>query len=111
MGNGANKEDLKHYLASKFMELHNGSEIILVVSRGNSILTNDEILHSSIKINKCTSEEADRIVVCTVDGDVLILLIGNISYTNELEDSTIYTLHGSGSTYYNNTAMDLEFGD
>ena len=37
----------------------------------------------------------DRIVVRTVDDtDVLILLIGNISYMDELGDSTIYALHG-----------------
>ena len=110
------------------MELHNIRETVLVVSKGDSILTNDDKLHSRSRINKCTSEEADarlvrhtidcvghgydRVVVRTVDTDLLILLIGNISYMNELGDSTIYALHGSGSTsYYNITEMGLEFGD
>ena len=128
LGNGENNEELNHFLASQFMERRNIRETILVVSKGDSILINDDILHSSIRINKCMSEEADarlvrhtidcvehgydRIVVRTVDTDVLILLIGNISYMNELGDATIYALHGSGSTsYYNITEMGLEFGD
>ena len=51
LGNGENKEDLNHHLAIKFIEFHKESDVKLVVTKGDSILTNHDILHSNSRIS------------------------------------------------------------
>ena len=110
------------------IEFHEESDMHLVVTKGDSILTNSHVLITNSRINKCTSEEADarlvrhtidcvetgygRIVVRTVDTYVLVLLIGNIPYMKYLGVSEIFALLGLGSlSYYNVTQIALKYGD
>ena len=79
------------------------------------------------KGNTCTSEEADarlvwqaincaengfsRVVVRTVVTDVILLLVGNVPYMNELGHSEIHAMLGLGIgslSYYNIRQISLE---
>ena len=59
--NNKNKDDLKKYLAQKFLILHE-SDIILAVIFNDSILSN-AVLPEPL-ISSCTSEEADQCIMC-----------------------------------------------
>ena len=112
LANGENKEDLNRYLADRFIEFHRDHNIDLVITKDDSIITNRDELIAEVRINTCTSEEADarlvrhaincvenkfsRVVVRTVDTDVVILLIGNVPYMNELGHSKIHAMLGLG---------------
>ena len=90
MKNPKNKENLNHFLAKKFLEIHNTS-IIMVITIENGILTNDTALRTDPVTSSCLAEEADQklvrhmlqclltgiktIVVKTVDTDVFLLLL------------------------------------
>ena len=80
------------------------------------------------RINDCTSEEADqrlvrhtinciengfnKVVVRTVDTDVLALLLGNIPYIKRIADATVYSLFGqSNLSYYNIAEIATQCGD
>ena len=111
--NSKNKEDLNRYLATKIISLYSGSQTV-VVTYGNTIVSNDNSLLSEERINNCTAEEADprlirhaihcversynNIVVRTVDTDVLFLLISCKPYMDTVGKSNIYALMGLGST-------------
>ena len=59
--NNKNKDDLKKYLAQKFLILQE-SDIILAVIFNDSILSN-AVLPEPL-ISSCTSEEADQRIIC-----------------------------------------------
>ena len=95
-----NKEELNLYLADYFLSHHSGSKI-LVITKCDTIISNDLSLCNSDYINHCSSEEANprlkrhtlhyidkvykEVVVSTGDTDVLVLLI---SFCQELKSST-----------------------
>ena len=56
MKNPKNKENLNHFLAKKFLEIHNTS-IIMVITIENGILTNDTTLRTDPVISSCSDEE------------------------------------------------------
>ena len=125
--NSENKEDLNRYLANKFMSLDLGSRA-MVVTFGNSILTNDDSLLLEERINYCTSEEADArlvrhtihciekgynsIVVRTIDTDVVVLLISCKPYMDEVGTGNVYALMGKGKDlhYYDINAISSKLG-
>ena len=57
--NSCNKEKLNHYLASKFIEFHHDAKSF-IVTKGNSIESNDRILLTDSSITTCEAEEADQ---------------------------------------------------
>ena len=87
MKNLKNKENLNHFLAKKFLEIHN-TGIIMIITIENGILTNDTTLRTDPVISSCSNEEVDQklvqhilqcsltriktIVVKTVDTDVFL---------------------------------------
>ena len=91
-------------------------------------MTNVNALALESRINDCTSEEADqrlvrhtinyiengfnKVVVRTVDTDVLVLLIGNMPYVNGIADATVYSLFGQSTlSYYNISEIATQYGD
>ena len=90
MKNPKNKENVNHFLAKKFLEIHN-TGIIMVYTIDNGILTNDTTLRTDLVISSCSDKETDQnlvrhmlqclltgikaIVVKTVDTDVSLLLL------------------------------------
>ena len=127
MKNPKNKEKLYCFLAEKLFQLHNG-DTTLVVTKGDGILTNDSVLESDLSISSCSPEEADqklvrhmlqcvrsgiqKIVVRTVDSDVIMLLFayrhegGNFS-------SNVFVWFGTGTntTFYNINGIALGLGE
>ena len=120
--NSQNKEDLNQYLAMKFIEIHNGPKTLVVTFKDTVLCAPDTepINLPDISISKCQSEEADqrlvrhtlhclsyfqlykRVVVRTIDTDVLILLIsyvGQYFYLNS--DVDVYAELINTPTYYN----------
>ena len=104
--NNENKTDLNLYLARKLISFHS-DEKLLIVPFNNTVIhsldTDDDINDDCISMTNCQSEEADqrnvrhvlhclrkgykRVVVRTVDTDVLILLISYVSqYVDTLDE-------------------------
>ena len=70
--NSANKDKISNYLANKFLEFHH-SDKVLVVTKNDTILTNDENLLNETSLTLCSAEEAGQKVVrhmiqCTSSG-------------------------------------------
>ena len=127
MKNPSNKERLNLFLAEKLLAIHNG-EKTLVITVGNGIITNENVLKSDSMISSCTAEEADqklvrhmlqcvkssfgKVVVRTVDTDVVISLLayrhrgGNFS-------SNVFAWFGMGknSSFYNINDISLKLGE
>ena len=59
MKNPKNKENLHHFLAKKFLEIHN-TGIIMVITIENGIPTNDTTLTTDPVISSCSAEEIDQ---------------------------------------------------
>ena len=59
MKNSQNKENLNCFLAEKLLEVHDQDKII-VITKGDGILTNKSILKSDPMISCCSAEEADQ---------------------------------------------------
>ena len=106
--NSENKDDLGRYLAKRFIEIHNSSKL-LIVTYEDTIISSAEIenMPSFTSIVQCQSEEADqrivrhviqclkssvynRIIVRTIDTDVLIMLI---SFLADLVDGFKTEIH------------------
>ena len=109
--NSQNKNNLNEFLAKEIMEMHHGPKL-LVATYKNSVLyssSTEPLDLQEFSIFNCQSKEADqrlirhtlhcisdlddykRIVVRTIDTDVLILLISYISQYHELcENIEIY---------------------
>ena len=62
MKNPKNKENLHHFLAKKFLEIHN-TGIIMVITIENGIPTNDTTLTTDPVISSCSAEEIDQKLV------------------------------------------------
>ena len=60
--NPKNKENLNHFLAKTFLEIHN-TGITMVITIENGILTNDTTLRTAPVISSCSAEEADQKLV------------------------------------------------
>ena len=56
MKNPKNKENLNHFLAKEFLEIHN-TGIIMIIPIENGILTNDTTLRTDPVISSCSDEE------------------------------------------------------
>ena len=117
--NSENKNDLSEFLAQKNIELHQGNKI-LIVSFKDTVLykpSTHAINLPDTSISECQSEEADqrlirhtlhcladcqlyeRVVIRTIDTDVLILLISYISLL-ELRSIDVYTELINTPTFY-----------
>ena len=123
-----NKERFNSFIAKKLLEIHRGSKT-LVVTKGNSINTNENTLESSPLINSCTAEEADqklvrhmlqcvqtgvkKVVVKTVDSDVVMSLLAYRHKAGNLLDSNVYAWFGVGTSacYFNINTIALELGE
>ena len=89
--NVTNKTNLNNYLSKKFLEYHRGKQSVLVITSGDSIVSNNEAIQLEVDIIHCTSEEADprivrhvinlskmgysQIQVKTIDSDVVMLCL------------------------------------
>ena len=98
--NSDNKEKLNHFLAEKMITLHANSDKCLVITKGNSIITNTQDMLNDELLKFCPSEEADprllrhmiqcvqsgmsTVVVRTVDSDVLVLLLAYRQFAKKL---------------------------
>ena len=121
-----NKNDLNEYLGKKFIELHQGPQLLITTWRDTVICSSnlEPINHPDVTITKCQSEEADqrlirhvlhcldnyisykRIVVHTIDTDVLILLVSYLSQLPEIpSDLDIYAYLINSKKYYNITEI------
>ena len=117
--NSENKNDLNEFLAQRFIELHQGNKI-LIVSFKDTVLykpSTHAINLPDTSISECQSEEADqrlirhtlhcladcqlyeRVVIRTIDTDVLILLISYISLL-ELRSIDVYAELINTPTFY-----------
>ena len=124
-----NKEQLNRYLAEKFMDFHTSSTKSLTITHGDTVKSTNIALLNDVRINSCTSEEADArlvrhaiscvessydmVVVRTVDTDVLILLMSSWPYMSELGPSQVYSLMGKESKnlkLYDIKELSLEVG-
>ena len=94
-----NKNDFNEYLAEKFISMHHDKQILVCTYKETILTSHQEIVENNteVKIIDCQSEEADqrlvlhtlhclspcfsfeKIVINTIDTDVLILLIANLS--------------------------------
>ena len=108
-------------------QLHNGDKT-LVVTKGDGILTNDSVLESDLSISSCSPKEADqklerqmlqcvrsgiqKIVVRTVDSDVIILLLA-YRYEGGNFSSNVFVWFGTGTntTFYNINDIALGLGE
>ena len=130
--NSANKHELGHYLAEKFMDFHSSNLIpTLVCTYRDSILSNSAVLRTQTDINNCISEEADqrivrhaincaknafeRVDVLTIDTDVLILMVAFFSFLKaESPSISVFCGTGLGSTsinYYHVSKLADELGE
>ena len=118
--NSENKNEFNELLARKFHELHRGEQV-LIVSYRDSVLykpPSEPINFPGVSITECQSEEADqrlirhalyclasyqsykRIVVRTIDTDVLILLISYLSFTDYDKSVDVYAEMINSSLFY-----------
>ena len=104
--NDDNKNDLNVYLADYMISSYHGSKT-LVVTKGDTVISNDLTICSSNDISYCTAEEADprlvrhaihcinqeyvNVIVYTGDTDVLILLVSFCHKAHNFEYSNIFT--------------------
>ena len=93
-----NKNDFNEYLAEKFISMHHDKQILVCTYKETVLTSHREIVENNteVKITECQSEEADqrlihhilhclspcflfeKIVINTIDTDVLTLLIANL---------------------------------
>ena len=118
--NSENKNEFNELLARKFHELHRGEQV-RIVSYRDSVLykpPSEPINFPGVSITECQSEEADqrlishalhclasyqsykRIVVRTIDTDVLILLISYLSFTDYDKSVDVYAEMINSSLFY-----------
>ena len=62
MKNPKNKENLNDFLTKNFFEIHN-TDIIMVITIENGILTNDTTLRADPVISSCSVEKVDQKLV------------------------------------------------
>ena len=117
-----NKNQLNEYLAKKLIEVHQGPKLLIATWKDTILCSFDSepVNHSDVSITKCQSEEADqriirhvlhiignyanykRIVVNTIDMDVLILLISFIGRIDDIDpELDIFAYLINGRKYYN----------
>ena len=125
--NSENKNALNEYLAEKFVSLHNTHQILIVTYKCGVLCSNSNI-DPSRAVFYCTSEEADqrivrhardallqgfkRVLVWTIDTDVLVLLIAFATSPNA-DDSNIYAAMCSTDrtvSYYNVKEIQSNLG-
>ena len=118
--NSENKNEFNELLTRKFHELHRGEQV-LIASYRDSVLykpPSEPINFPGVSITECQSEEADqrlirhalhclasyqsykRIVVRTIDTDVLILLISYLSFTDYDRSVDVYAEMINSSLFY-----------
>ena len=119
---GKIKNELNEYLAAKLIKLHSGSQL-LVATWKDTVLCSFEaepLEQPGTCITRCQSEEADqriirhvlhvidsyaqfkRIVINTIDSDVLVLLVSYIGYVEKLDPSMeIFAYLINGKKYFN----------
>ena len=125
--NDNNKERLNHFLADKFIQFHRQDKIF-VVTKGAEIKTNDITLLTDPLISPCCAEEADqklvrhmiqcvrsgmkKVVVRTVDTDVLILLLAYRHIAGNFE-SNVNSCFGVGanSCFYDINKIASQLGE
>ena len=91
MKNPKNKENLNHFLAKKFLQIRH-TDIIMVITRKNGILTNDTTLRTDPIISSFQLRHmlqfvltgVKTIVVKTVDTDVFFVAFGLPSFRRKL---------------------------
>ena len=112
MKNSDNKTKLNLFLAKKFIEFHKNDLQILVITFNDTILSNNEAVLTEESINYCNIEEADarlvrhcvnlskqgfkHIVLCTVDTDVLVLVLAYSYNMLEYGAKSIFVKFGTG---------------
>ena len=125
--NNNNKERFNKFVAKQLIDIHDGAKE-LVVTHGSMIITNVTALQSDLLINSCTAEEADQKLVChmfqcvqsgvkkivvkTVDSDVVISLLANRHKAGDMEGSNVYAWFGVGTSacYFDINKITAELG-
>ena len=125
--NDDNKEDLNKFLADYFLSSYLGYKT-LVITEGDTIISNNSSVCNSPDISLCTSEEADprlvrhdihcvdksfsHVVIYTGDTDVMILLLSFCRKAAQFEYCNIYVYfaHQGNLTVYDVKAICLNIG-
>ena len=131
MKESKNKNSLNEYLATKLIELHSGSQLLIATLRDTVLCSFDcePLEHSDASIKKCQAEEADQrvvrhvlhlignydefdlIVINTIDTDVLILLISFVGRIENINPSIrIYAYLTAGKKFYNISEIARKLG-
>ena len=126
--NSRNKNHFNEFLAKKFYELYQGDQIFIVTYRDGVLYkpATEQIYNTNVSIANCQSEEADqrlirhvlhcvsseiykRIVVRTIDTDVLVLRVSylNLSNDNPIE---IYAQMINSHLFYDIGKLIVYFG-
>ena len=124
-----NNNDFNEYLAEKFISMHHDKQILVCTYKETILTSHQEIVENNteVKINECQSEEADqqlvrhtlhclslcfsfeKIVINTIDTDVLILFIANLSsYLRKKLRVLVYAKMVRSGIHHNLSAMILE---
>ena len=124
-----NKNDFNEYLAEKFISMHHDKQILVCTYKETILTSHQEIVENNteVKITECQSEEADqrlvrhtlhclspcfsfeKIVINTIDTDVLILLIANLSsHLRKNLRVLVYAKMVRSGIHHNLRAMILE---
>ena len=124
MKESKSKNALNEYLAKKLIEVHKGTQHLVITLKDTVLCSFDaeSLEQSEFFITKCQSEEADqriirhvlhiihsydkfeRIVINTIDTDVLVLLISYVGRMKSIGPSPnleIYAYLTAGKKYYN----------
>ena len=131
MKESKNKDKLNEYLAKKLISLHEGSQL-MVATWKDTVLSSfnaEPLAQSDTNIIKCQSEEADqriirhvlhviesyaqykRIVIRTIDSDVLVLLISYAGRLQNLDPEVeIFAYLTNGKKYYNVVEISSSLG-
>ncbi len=126
-----NKNTLNEYLAKKLIEIHKGPQLLVTTLKDNVLCSFDAepLEQSDVSITKCQSEEADqriirhvlhiidnydefkRVVVNTIDTDVLVLLISYVGRMENIDPGIeIYAYLTAGKKYYNIAEISKRLG-
>ena len=124
--NNSNEEWINHFFANK-LQIRLGDKS-LTITEGNGIKTNNNALSSDPLISVCFAEEADKklvrhmiqcvrsgvkkVVVRTVDTDVLMLLLGYLHFAANF-DSNVYAWFGvgKGTCFYSINVISIQLGE
>ena len=124
-----NKNDFNEYLVEKFISMHHDKQILVCTYKETILTSHQEMVENitEVKITECQSKEADqrlvyhtlyylspcfsfeKIVINTIDTDVMIILIANLSsHLRKNLRVLVYAKMVRSGIHHNLIAMILE---